>query len=137
MEPQIRLAITRGLRVLVYNGDTDMACNFLLGQRFVQRRLLGYTEPGERNCPSGIRRWINLAAVGDLTAVDPELADDFAAMVGCGLVESVEDQRLFNWFRLDGVLNVHAEYGYLVNPVTAEIVADWWKSVRKPRYSGE
>jgi len=27
------------------------------------------------------------------------------------------------------VLNVHAEYGYLVNEVTATIIRDWWCSV--------
>lgn len=101
-----------------------------LGQRFVKRRLLGYAGAGEQDCPAGIRRWVNLSAVGDLTAVDPELADDFAPMVDCGLVEAIEDHHLFNWFRLDGVLNVHAEYGYFVNPKTAEVVANWWKSKR-------
>ena len=101
-----------------------------LGQRFVQRRLLGYHEAGEGRCPKGVRRWINLAAVGDLTAVDPVLADDFAHMVGCGLVSSIEDHVVHNYFRLDGVLNVHAEYGYLVNDVTARIVTDWWKGHR-------
>jgi len=106
-----------------------------LGQRFVKRRLLGYGEAGERHCPAGIRRWVNLAAVGDLTAVDPELADDFAPMIECGLVDSIEDRRLYNWFRLDGALNVHAEYGYFVNPVTAELVANWWQSVTTTRYS--
>jgi hypothetical protein len=101
-----------------------------LGQRFVQRRLQGYREAGEGRCPRGVRRWINLAAVGDLTAVDPELADDFYAMVDCGLVSSIEDHVVHNFFRLDGVLNVHAEYGYLVNDLTARIVTDWWKGHR-------
>jgi hypothetical protein len=101
-----------------------------LGQRFVQRRLQGYHEVGEERCPRGIKRWVNLAAAGDLTAVDPQLADDFANMVSCGLVESIEDYPLHNYFRLDGVLNVHAEYGYLVNDVTARIVTDWWKGHR-------
>ena len=101
-----------------------------LGQRFVQRRLQGYHEAGEGRCPKGVRRWINLAAVGDLTAVDPVLADDFAHMVGCGLISSIEDHVVHNYFRLDGVLNVHAEYGYLVNDVTARIVTDWWKGHR-------
>jgi hypothetical protein len=101
-----------------------------LGQRFVQRRLQGYHEAGDARCPAGIKRWINLAAIGDLTAVDPILADDFDSMVTCGLVSSIEDHRLHNYFRLDGVLNVHAEYGYLVNAVTAGIVSDWWRSHR-------
>jgi len=47
------------------------------------------------------------------------------------------DRWVHNYFRLDGVLNVHAEYGYLANPVTAGIVADWWTSVRTPQYSAE
>ena len=101
-----------------------------LGQRYIQRRLLGHDAVGDDRFPQGIRRWINLAAIGDLTAVDPILADDYAEMVRRGLVASIEDQRLHNWFRLEGVLNPHAEYGYLANDVTARIVADWWEACR-------
>jgi len=108
-----------------------------LGQRFVQRRLQGFREEEGERYPLGIDRWVNLAAVGDLTAVDPDLADDFGAMVERGLVSAIDDRELHNYFRLDGVLNVHAEYGYLANPVTAGIIADWWKSVRTPQYSAE
>lgn len=107
--------------------DTLLTMGSPLGQRFVQRRLLGFHERGERRYPGGIGRWINLAAVGDLTAVDPTLADDFAAMPKLGLVGSIEDHGILNGFRLHGVLNVHAEYGYLANPVTAGLVADWWR----------
>jgi len=107
-----------------------------LGQRFLQRRLQGYKESGEKRYPAGIRRWINLSAVGDLTAVDPDLADDYAIMVQHGHVESIEDHVLHNYFRLDGDLNVHAEYGYLANSVTARIISDWWSSVRSLRCSG-
>jgi hypothetical protein len=108
-----------------------------LGQRFVQRRLQGFREEGGERYPLGIDRWVNLAAVGDLTAVDPELAVDFGAMVERGLVSTIDDRELHNFFRLDGVLDVHAEYGYLANSVTAGIVADWWTSVRAPQYSAE
>ena len=108
-----------------------------LGQRFVQRRLQGFREEGGEHYPLGIDRWVNLAAVGDLTAVDPELAVDFGAMVERGLVSTIDDRELHNFFRLDGVLNVHAEYGYLANSVTAGIIADWWTSVRAPQYSAE
>jgi hypothetical protein len=108
-----------------------------LGQRFVQRRLQGFRDEGGERYPLGIDRWVNLAAVGDLTAVDSELAVDFGAMVERGLVSTIDDRELHNFFRLDGVLNVHAEYGYLANSVTAGIVADWWTSVRAPQYSAE
>jgi hypothetical protein len=117
--------------------DTLLTMGSPLGQRFVQRRLQGCREEGGENYPLGIDRWVNLAAVGDLTAVDPELADDFGSMVERGLVSTIDDRELHNYFRLDGVLNVHAEYGYLVNSVTAGIVADWWTSVRTPQYSAE
>lgn len=117
--------------------DTLLTMGSPLGQRFVQRRLHGFHEKGSERYPLGIDRWVNLAAVGDLTAVDPALADDFGAMVDRGLVSTIDDRELHNYFRLDGVLNVHAEYGYLANPVTARIVADWWASVRAPQYSAE
>lgn len=99
-----------------------------LGQRFIQKRLQGAGETGERRYPDNVRRWVNLTAVGDLTAVDPDLADDFAAMVRLGLVESIEDHAVHNYFRLHGELNVHAEYGYLVNPVTARMVSEWLRN---------
>lgn len=100
-----------------------------LGQRYIQRRLQGHRESGSRRYPGNIRRWINLTAVGDLTAIDPVLSDDFAAMIDLGLVDGIDDRELHNYFRLAGKLNVHAEYGYLVNAETAKIVTEWWQSV--------
>ena len=104
-----------------------------LGQRYMQKRLLGGAHTGERRYPRNIRRWINLSAVGDLTAIDPTLADDFGQMSELGLVESITDLRLDNWFRLDGAFNAHAEYGYLANGKTARIVGSWWRAQREPR----
>lgn len=97
-----------------------------LGQRHIQRRLLGYNESGERRYPGNIRTWINIAAHGEMTAIDMNISDDFAEMVRLGLVERLEDAAVYNWFRLDGELNVHSEYGYLINEVTATQVRDWW-----------
>ncbi len=98
-----------------------------LGQRYVQARLLSAGGRGSR-MPSGIRRWVNLAAAGDMTSLDQRLANDFAALFpGSGL--AIEDEGVTNAFRLEGVLNPHAEYGYLANPVTARIIADWWSAV--------
>ncbi len=110
--------------------DTLVTMGSPLGQRFVQRRLEGFGARGQERFPKGIGRWINLAAAGDLTAVDPVLADDFDKMRELGLVESIEDRLLQNYFRSDGVLNVHAEYGYLANDITAEIVSEWWQATR-------
>ena len=98
-----------------------------LGQRFMQKRILGYDKPGKERYPCNIRHWKNLTAVGDLTAINPWLANDFGAMVELGLVDGIDDERLLNYFRLDGKLNVHAEYGYLVNEKTAHTIAKWWR----------
>jgi hypothetical protein len=103
-----------------------------LGQRYLQRRLLGHEAKGALRYPAGVRRWVNLAAVGDLTAIDPELADDFAPMLRYGLVESIEDLALYGHFRADGELNVHSEYGYLANAVTGKLIADWWRRNARP-----
>lgn len=97
-----------------------------LGQRHIQRRLKGCDERGERRYPANIRSWINIAAYGEMTAIDMSIKDDFEDMLRLGLVERIEDAAVYNWFRPDGELNVHSEYGYLVNEATATHVRDWW-----------
>ena len=74
----------------------------------------------------------NLAAVGDLTALDPYLTNDFGEMLELGLVASFEDRRVHTHFRLNGELNVHAEYGYLVNEQTAHTIVAWWRGQKGP-----
>jgi hypothetical protein len=101
-----------------------------LGQSFMQKRLLGADRVGSGRFPANIVEWANVAAIGDLTAVDPTLADDYASMVASGLTRRISDYSFHNSFRLNGELNTHAEYGYLANLVTARIVANWWQSVR-------
>ncbi len=110
--------------------DLLMTMGSPLGQRYIQKRLQGGADQGAGRYPHNIRTWMNLSAVGDLTAVDPTLADDFAPMRKLHLVESIDDFRLHNYFRLNGELNTHAEYGYLVNTKTARLVGDWWRSHR-------
>ena len=97
-----------------------------LGNRYMQKRLKGADQKGYARYPANIRRWRNLSAVGDMTALDPYLADDFEEMLELGILEGFEDEVIHTHFRLRGVLNVHAEYGYLVNPRTAHTVIDWW-----------
>jgi hypothetical protein len=98
-----------------------------LGQRYMRKRLMGAGKTGYRRYPNNIRRWRNLAAIGDLTALDPVLADDFEEMLELGLLESFEDEALLSHFRLEGNLNVHAEYGYLVHEKTARTISEWWR----------
>lgn len=100
-----------------------------LGQRFMRRQIKGAQESGRDQYPDNIRRWSNLTAVGDLTAIDPQLADNFSEMLELGMVESIDDADIFTGFRLDGQLNVHAEYGYLANKKTAHTIVEWWRGV--------
>jgi len=37
MVAQFRKILGKGLKILVYHGDTDMACNFLMGQQFTSK----------------------------------------------------------------------------------------------------
>lgn len=118
---------------LSHSHDGSVAVDVLLtmgsplGQRMIQDEIKGHELEGVGRYPTNVRRWKNLAAVGDLTAIDPWLADDFSEMITLDLVDEIEDEELLNYFRLNGDLNVHSEYGYLVNEKTALIVADWWR----------
>ena len=69
-----------------------------------------------------------LSAVGDVTAVDIEISDDFSPMTELGYTEKIEDHcaGIYNFFRNDEGLNPHRSYGYLVNPAVGRIIADWW-----------
>ena len=103
-----------------------------LGQKIVQRHLLGKSESGENRYPSNIDNWVNIAAIGELTAIDRRLRNDFSAMIRQDLVPDIVDHEVFNYYHMQGALNVHAEYGYLVNEVTARTVSDWWNARRDP-----
>ncbi|MBT8129148.1 MAG: hypothetical protein HKO86_02265 [Gammaproteobacteria bacterium] len=99
-----------------------------LGMNFVQHRLLGHRDSGMRKYPTIIRRWINVASVGDVTALDRYFHDDFRPMLELGLVDSIEDHTdgIYNFFHNEDGLNCHRSYGYLVNPAVGKIIADWW-----------
>lgn len=99
-----------------------------LGQRYIQKRLLGHTIRNERRYPDNIQRWVNIAAIGELTALDAALKNDYAPMLEYGLVEDITDREFYSYYRENGQLNIHAEYGYLVSEVTASTVIDWWRS---------
>lgn len=102
-----------------------------LGLNFIRHRLLGHQHRGARQYPDNIRRWTNLSAVGELTALDRKFANDYRGMLRHGLVEFIsDDTSLLNYFRGPAGLNVHKCYGYMINPRTAEVVADWWAEGR-------
>jgi len=109
--------------------DLFLSIGSPLGMRYVQHRLMGgkYAKPAH-HYPHNIKHWINLSAVGDVTAVDIEISDDFSKMTELGYTEKIEDHcvGIYNFFRNDEGLNPHRSYGYLVNPAVGRIIADWW-----------
>jgi len=100
-----------------------------LGLKFVQNKLQGKQYPEKNRFPDNIHHWINLSSVGDITAVDRHLTDDFADMLKYELVDSIEDhcEGIYNFYRDDKGLNCHRSYGYLVNPAVGEVIAEWWR----------
>jgi len=110
--------------------DTYITLGSPLGMRYVKRRLLGSNRAGKQKYPDNIRRWINVAAEGDVTALDRSFSEDFGEMVTLGNVESIEDHcdGIYNYFREKEGLNCHRSYGYLVNPIVGKTIADWWAS---------
>ena len=110
----------------VVNIDLWLTMGSPLGQRYIQKRLLGSRETGSRRYPDNVRRWCNVSAVGDMTSVDRRLRNDFKDMLMQGLVESIADYPIYSPYRSAGNLNVHSEYGYLANETTARLVRDWW-----------
>lgn len=105
--------------------DMFMTIGSPLGQRFIQSHLKGAREHGRRRYPANIRRWTNLAAVGELTAIDHRFARDYAPMLDYGLVDSIDDYRIYSHFRQGERLLVHSEYGYLLAETTGKLIADF------------
>lgn len=108
--------------------DTFMTIGSPLGMNFVRHRLLGAREQGASRYPANIRWWLNLSAVGEMTALDRVFADDYRAMTELGLVDGIDDEtHLQTYFRGPEGLNVHKCYGYMVNERVAAAVAHWWE----------
>jgi hypothetical protein len=97
-----------------------------LGTHFVQRSVKGAKAVGASRYPHNIRRWVNLTARGDTTALQPRVKPLYREMLDLKLSDSIEDFVEFdNFFRNSLGLNPHEAYGYLAQPLLAEIVGDW------------
>lgn len=107
--------------------NTFLTLGSPMGMRFVQHHLLGNKQEGEKRYPYHINNWVNVASVGDLTAVDPCLHDDFGEMIELGLIDTIEDHcdGVYNFYHNEEGLNCHRSYGYLFNPVVDGIISKW------------
>jgi hypothetical protein len=97
---------------------------------YVQRRLIGNRQSDQCIYPGNIVHWINIAARGDLVALDTSLADDFGDMIKQECITSITDMNkgIYNYYRDSKGINVHKSYGYLVNPHVARVITDWWNA---------
>jgi hypothetical protein len=96
----------------------------------IRRRLLGTRLGKAERYPRNIRRWVNYAAVGEVTALERKLGVLFAPMVEQGLVESISDDlSLVNCFHGPDGLNVHKCYGYFASRLVSELLLDWHRSL--------
>jgi pimeloyl-ACP methyl ester carboxylesterase len=95
-----------------------------LGTRFVRRLVRGADKSGSSRFPSNMERWTNIAAKGELTALYPRLRNVYGAMLELGMLSSFEDHvDIYNHFVGASGLNVHSEYGYLIQREFAEALA--------------
>jgi hypothetical protein len=110
------------------SGEVSLLVTFgsPLATHFVQRSIKGAREVGARRYPHNVRRWVNLTARGDTTALRPRVKPLYREMLDLKLVDSIEDFVEFdNFFRGNLGLNAHEAYGYLAQPLLAELIGDW------------
>jgi len=109
--------------------DLFLSLGSPLGMNYVRDRLLGANNEAEYKYPSNIKHWKNVAADGDLIALERELAKNFNEMIELNKVETFTDysKDVFNYFHGEDGLNCHRSYGYLINSVVATIIAQWWQ----------
>ena len=94
-----------------------------LTMRYIRRRLKGTGRKNAERYPLNIRNWLNLAAVGEVTALDRRMSDCFSEMLDSGLVDTIRDDlELLNQFRGPDGLNVHKCYGYLASQTVAAVI---------------
>ena len=108
--------------------DLFMTLGSPLGLNFIRHRMLNVTAAVDEKYPRNIRRWVNLSAIGEMTALDRTFADDYRDMLALGLVESITDiTDLHTYFRGPDGLNVHKCYGYMANEKTGAEIAAWFR----------
>ena len=114
------------------SGEVSLLVTFgsPLATHFVQRSIKGAMETGAARYPHNLRRWVNLTARGDTTALQPRVKPLYHEMLDLNLIDSIEDFVEFdNVFRNNLGLNAHEAYGYLAQPLLAEIIGDFLERV--------
>ena len=96
-----------------------------LGDRSVQRRLLGRREEGASKYPNNISLWHNLSAEDDYVCHDKTVADDFKTMLRYKLLGDIRDFTIYNLSVRYGRSNTHSSVGYLIHPRMTKLLSEW------------
>lgn len=97
-----------------------------LTMRYIRRRINGAARSGHARYPCNIRRWLNLAAIGEVTSLDRRLAECFSGMQDLDVIESISDNlEVLNRYRNEDGLNVHKCYGYMASETVARTIAEF------------
>lgn len=96
-----------------------------LGDRHCRRRLFGAGEKGDRQFPTNVIAWYNVAAEDDYTCHDNTVADDFRKMLSKRAISAVHDHVVYNLAVRYGKSNPHSSVGYYIHPRVSKILADW------------
>lgn len=97
-----------------------------LGEPGVRDNLYDASEREDGMYPANIiKHWVNFSAHDDFVAHDEDIADDFKKMKRRGLVGSIKDKRMYNFWAGDSGSNPHKFYGYLDHPDVATQIANW------------
>jgi len=101
-----------------------------LTMNYIRRRIKGAARAGHDRYPCNIRHWLNLAAIGEVTALDRRLAECFSGMQALGVIEAISDNLgVLNRYRGPDGLNVHKCYGYLSSETVAATIAGFSRQV--------
>lgn len=96
-----------------------------LGDRYCRKRLFGAGEKGDRQYPTNVIAWYNVAAEDDYTCHDNTVADDFRKMLRDRAISAVHDYVVYNHAVRYGKSNPHSSVGYYIHPRVSKILADW------------
>ena len=96
-----------------------------LGDETVKRNLKGAGASGPRRYPGNIKRWENVSAEDDFISHDSKLSNDYKRMFKKGLVDEINDQKIYNLAVRSGSSNPHHGAGYLIHPKVIKLITDW------------
>ncbi|MDX1517459.1 MAG: hypothetical protein R3288_11500 [Woeseiaceae bacterium] len=105
--------------------DLWMTLGAPLGDRHCRKRLYGAGEKGDRQFPTNVIAWYNVAAEDDYTCHDNTVADDFRKMLRDRAISAVHDYVVYNHAVRYGKSNPHSSVGYYIHPRVSKILADW------------